>query len=39
MRVIGLVVDQKPRKTQGKPQENTSKTPNTKAAPKKTDGK
>lgn len=39
MRIVGLVIDQKPRKTQGKPQENASKAPDTKAAPKKTDDK
>jgi hypothetical protein len=39
MRVVGLVVNQKPRKTPGKPQENTSKVPDTKVIPKKTTSK
>lgn len=34
MRVVGLVVGSKPRKTQGKPKENTPKAPDTKTAPK-----
>jgi hypothetical protein len=39
MRVVGLIKDQKPKKTQEKPQENTSKTTDVKETSKKAEGK
>jgi hypothetical protein len=38
MRVVGLVKDSKPKKTQEKPQENTPKVPDVKEVPKKAEG-
>lgn len=38
MRVVGLVKDSKPKKTQEKPQEDTPKVPDDKKEPKKAEG-